>query len=251
MAPSISIREHIRWLPDPASEPTTTLVLTSAENRFVDIRILKPTHSPSTESKREDVLPLSHLDWAFAGTSTSVPQRGEDGKAFAHSTWKHWVSSKTRDVDGVSDEGDMFPLPEGRVLEKGRMSNPATGVVTEYEELWFDPPFRVVEDGKGDGEGERGNCCVVLQLQDDEHEARGVVVRVGQYVQGVLRVGEGFSLERWEWKGKGKDEGWQRLVRMGDLWLPCGPAMDDGRLKEEGEVKYGEYLWKVVELSYF
>lgn len=42
MAPSISIREHIRWLPERESEPTSTLVLTSPENRFVDIRILKP-----------------------------------------------------------------------------------------------------------------------------------------------------------------------------------------------------------------
>lgn len=43
MSPNISVRESIRWLPNEASEPTTTLVLTSAENRFVDIRILRPT----------------------------------------------------------------------------------------------------------------------------------------------------------------------------------------------------------------
>ncbi|KAK1815133.1 hypothetical protein LTR12_010472 [Friedmanniomyces endolithicus] len=247
MAPSISIREHVRTLPDPATEPTTTLVLTSAKNHFVDIRILKPTY-PETP-KEENVLPLSRLDWAFAGTSSSIPQRDKDGEAFAHSTWKHWVSSRTRDVSGVSDEGDMIPMPDGRTLEKGSNTDPETGVVSEYEELWWEAPVKIVESGEGGDEGT--NCCVVLRLQVDEHEARGLVVRVGQYVEGVLRVGESFSLERWEWKGNGKGEGWQRLVRMGDLWLPCGPAMDEKRLKEGGEVKYGEYVWEVIELDNF
>lgn len=40
MSPGISIREGIRWLPKPFSEPTRTVVLTSPENRFVDVRIL-------------------------------------------------------------------------------------------------------------------------------------------------------------------------------------------------------------------
>lgn len=47
MPHNISIRESIRWLPNDADEPTTTLVLTSAENRFVDIRILKETDNPT------------------------------------------------------------------------------------------------------------------------------------------------------------------------------------------------------------
>lgn len=37
---TISHRKFIRWLPDEASEPTSTLVLTSRDNRFVDIRVL-------------------------------------------------------------------------------------------------------------------------------------------------------------------------------------------------------------------
>jgi hypothetical protein len=37
---SISFRKFIRWLPEEASEPTSTLVLTSPEKRFVDLRVL-------------------------------------------------------------------------------------------------------------------------------------------------------------------------------------------------------------------
>lgn len=36
---TVSYRKFIRWLPDDASEPTSTIVLTSRENRFVDVRV--------------------------------------------------------------------------------------------------------------------------------------------------------------------------------------------------------------------
>lgn len=40
---SISIREFIKWLPDEASEPTSTIVVTSPGRRFVDIRANRPS----------------------------------------------------------------------------------------------------------------------------------------------------------------------------------------------------------------
>jgi hypothetical protein len=57
MAPSISIREYIRWLPDPSYESTQTLVLTSAENRFVDIRILKAQEPGEDEEVHDREFP--------------------------------------------------------------------------------------------------------------------------------------------------------------------------------------------------
>lgn len=51
----ISIREFIRWLPQEASEPTSTIVLTSPERRFVDIRVVRPESAteawPTKEGK--------------------------------------------------------------------------------------------------------------------------------------------------------------------------------------------------------
>lgn len=44
----ISVREYIRWLPDDASEPTSTVVLTTPQRRFVDLRIIKPLPDPAT-----------------------------------------------------------------------------------------------------------------------------------------------------------------------------------------------------------
>jgi hypothetical protein len=39
---SISVRKWIRWVPEEASEPTSTLVLTSPGRHFVDLRIYLP-----------------------------------------------------------------------------------------------------------------------------------------------------------------------------------------------------------------
>jgi hypothetical protein len=47
----ISIRESIRWLPDEASEPTSTIVLTTPNRRFVDLRILKSGLSASAKGE--------------------------------------------------------------------------------------------------------------------------------------------------------------------------------------------------------
>ncbi|KAK3708685.1 hypothetical protein LTR37_011407 [Vermiconidia calcicola] len=241
MSLSISVRKYIRWLPEPASEPTTTIVLTSPERRFVDIRILKSTDADPADERAQPVLHASRIDWAFAGFSSSELQTGADGSQFVHSTWKHWVSSRVADADGVVDEGDMFPQADGTTLEKGKMVNPATGRETEYEEVWEDPKPTTTTEGDGEKV-----MCAVLQLHDDAHQARGMVVRVGQFCQGVLRIGESMSLERWQWKSHG---GWKRQVRIGDQWLPCGVLLDGQRVRMGGEVKHGEFSWRVVELS--
>ena len=63
MAPSISMREWIRWLPAPESEPTNTLVLTSAQNYYVDIRVLRESPERETAAIRDSasILLLDHI----------------------------------------------------------------------------------------------------------------------------------------------------------------------------------------------
>ena len=257
MAPNISIRQYIRWLPDQPSEPTNTIVLTSAENRFVDVRILNPSTDSDAGGIHErkvatirltllelinlDVLPFSRLDWAFAGTSSTELKTEPNGKQLVHSKWRHWVDSRHAAAEAVNDEGDMIPQGDGTTLERGSMVNPAAEQMTPYEECWKDlEPIRIKDQAKG--------VCVALQLHDDANKARGMVVRVGQCCQGLIRVGEHLALERWVWSQK---DGWTRKFRMGDLWLPCGVALEEGHLRKGGEVAYGAYAWKVVELSEF
>ncbi|EME76932.1 uncharacterized protein MYCFIDRAFT_111364, partial [Pseudocercospora fijiensis CIRAD86] len=242
-----SKRQWIRWESDhhPPSqphEPTNTLVLTSPGSRFVDIRILNSGHSdPEIPQLARDaaILPSSHLDWAFAGTSTSeiLPTGG------TKSTWTHFVDSRHPDVSKVSDSALMFPQPNGQglTLESGSMLNVSTNQIEKYEEMWLEIPPRTTNKSNKTAENVE---VVVLELWDDEAGTRGMVVRVGSFCQGVVRRGEGFSVERWEWEEKG---GWRRVVRMGDLWMPCGVAMERGELVVGGKVRFGEDVWGIVE----
>ncbi|KAI1486128.1 hypothetical protein F5X96DRAFT_656655 [Biscogniauxia mediterranea] len=237
---SISIRESIRWLPDPASEPTSTVVLTSPGRRFVDIRILRP--EPGTAEASEDFLgevPPSGLDWAFAGYSQSE-MRGDGAR---HCVWRHFVDSRSAVADGVADEGDMFPRGDGRALETGRMVNPATGRETDYEEVWADVEPRSTAEGSSSSSKPLVRC-VVLELKNDERGERGMVVCLGGYCQGVVRKGDAFALERWRWV----DDGWKRLAYMGSLGLPCGEAMNETGLVVGNQVKCEEQVWNVVEV---
>ncbi|GAB7363595.1 hypothetical protein MBLNU230_g4166t1 [Neophaeotheca triangularis] len=251
MSASISCREHILWRPETEPhEPTDTLVLTAPSGRFVDTRVLKSAqYVPSPH----DRLSPHHLDWAFAGTSVSTTLSDNpdinNGGPYRFTRWTHTLDSRSQDTTDLSDAGNMFPDPsapsgEHRTLEIGAMVNPETGLMTEYEEVWrdFGPKAVVGEEG---GKVQ----CLVLHFEGGGEEGDGVcgvVVRVGGFCQGVVRVGEQFALERWEVQG---EEGrWVRKYRFGELWVPCAVvAREAQKVKEEGEVRYGDSIWKVVE----
>ncbi|OLN90027.1 hypothetical protein CCHL11_07207 [Colletotrichum chlorophyti] len=233
---SISFREHIRWIPDEASEPTSTIVLTSPQRRFVDLRILK---QPPTAEEQQTAHGTGRLEWGIAGTSSSSLRTDGQGGEVRHSRWEHWIDSRTTEPENAADEGDMYEQPGGLTLEKGRMVNPATGAETEYEELWRDvEPVAAA--------GAQGVECVVLSFEEGR-KARGSVVWLGRFCQGISRVGEEVTAERWEWR---EDEGWKRTVRIGDGQLPCEVLLKTGaRLSVGAHVKHGDSVWDVVESS--
>ncbi|KAI0969255.1 hypothetical protein F4678DRAFT_439870 [Xylaria arbuscula] len=231
---SLSVRDSIRWLPDPnASEPTYTAVLTSPERRFVDIRIVK---EPITGELG------TTIDWAFAGFSSSETRDG-----VRHCTWRHVVDSRTRTPEEVVDEGDVFPLDNGRTLETGRMVNPATGQLTNYEEVWDDLDVEAIPEESAQ---QPRAYCVVLELEDEEREERGMVVYLGRHCQGVVRVGPRFAAEMWTWDTAA---GWQRKFRVGDLSIPGPEHIQGNPLSEtEQEIRLEDTFsqWKVVETNY-
>lgn len=237
----ISIREHIRWLPDPPSEPTLTVVLTSPERRFVDIRVLR-----DAQPLLDGTHPHSALDWAIAGTSSSIPKITTDGEQFSHSRWTHWIDSRTADVANAADEGDNFTQPDGSILEKGRMIYPPTGRETDYEEVWRSEPAQTVPSPFGDASGA---VCVVLRLGEDDDASqtrRGMVVRLGHYCQAIVRKGDSardVTAERWAWDGE-----WARKVKIGTAGTPTDFAIHFGHEATVGdEVKVGGDVWTVVE----
>ncbi|KAF1942781.1 hypothetical protein EJ02DRAFT_375208 [Clathrospora elynae] len=276
---NISIREYIYFLPYPLPpgtpipystglptknplnlpthqfEPTSTLVLTSPNKTFVDIRLYKPFDVGAAAHPLPNQAEPQRLEWAFSGTSSSrpttitLPQHGKSAKKLkeerwanvSHATWTHWLDSRYAVGTLVFpvDEGDLYPIAPGLTLEVGSAYHPALGAVKTHEEMWRDVDA-VATNKTG------SMMCVVLRVQADAAGVRGVVVRVGQYCQGIVMMGESTTVERWEWV-KGED-GWKRTARVGGLFLPCGVTFRAEVLVVGGVVKYHDYEWVVEEV---
>lgn len=176
---------------------------------------------------------MGQLDWAIAGTSSSWPVG--DGPV-THGQWKHWIDNRTTQTDDLADEGDNYPQEDGTTLEKGTMMNPATGKVTEYEELW-----RTIEPRPVDSNGVRS---VVLQLEREK--TKGQVTLLGHLCQGLLRKGDQITAERWEWA---EANSWQRTVVVGDDELPCARILGETSpmLHVGAIITVGDDTWKVIE----
>ncbi|KJR81915.1 uncharacterized protein SPSK_03571 [Sporothrix schenckii 1099-18] len=268
---SISLRQSIAWLPARPSEPTSTVVLTSPQRRFVDVRILLPpgsrpsmvdgSFSPSAAGTATGTAAATsslELDWALAGTSSSTPVAGTNGTV-SDGVWRHWVDSRYDDADAQVDAGRNAEQADGSVLETGSMENPATGVVAAYEEVWrdIDPVSPLPE---------RPPRCVVLQMHDPETNDRGVVELLGQFCQGIARTAhDGVTVERWQWRptqeggaapqvitglGGSQEPTWQLLFRHGSGLLPCVAAIAGAGTLTDGEtVVSGNRTWTVVEAA--
>lgn len=189
---------------------------------------------------RSDHVPLEQLDWAIAGSSSSVPTP-ERGPNTTHSQWKHWIDSRTLDVENATDEGYMSPLGKERTLEQGRMVNPETGAETDYEEIWVD------EEPKG-VPSDKGKQIVVLDFQGNGEAERGRVVKLGRLCQGLLRVGDTITAERWEWQeGKGW---WRSKVIGGGTSLPCNSVLEDWDGSENTTMELEGRTWTVIEAGH-
>ncbi|KAI0165903.1 hypothetical protein GGR57DRAFT_512872 [Xylariaceae sp. FL1272] len=233
----ISVRQWIRWLPEAgqAPEPTSTLVLTSPTRRFVDIRVLK--NGSEDKGQNTETLSGQQLDWAFAGISSSRV----NSENVKWSKWVHTVDSRTQNPETVVDEGTILPQDDGHTLESGRMINPSTGKLTDYEELWVDEEVEGIPDSSVSSRPTAR--CVVYELKGNERGEGGMVVFLGRYCQGIVRIGDRLAVERWQWTGE-----WRQTCGFGDLWMPCAEAMTSEAsigttIEREGRI------WTVVEAS--
>lgn len=143
---------------------------------------------------------MSKLDWAFSGTSTTTPAEYEAGEFEkpAHTAWSHWIDSGT--MDEVNDEGDMYLQLDGTVLEKGVNTDGST-----YEELWEELDAQIT--GK-----DRSRVSYVLRADEPSKEMRGILIRVGEWIQGTLKVGAQMTVVRWQWSAE--DVSWDSVSEM-------------------------------------
>jgi hypothetical protein len=260
---NISVREYIYFMPHPiptgtpipystglpdnnplnlplnGSEPTSTLVLTSPSSTFIDLRLLKPLspdESPLPNVASNQYSIVRRLEWGFAGTSSSSPSSND--LVASHSVWTHWVDSRFAVGSNhiPADEGDMYAIDDEFTLEHGAGPNPFTGNMHSYEEMWRDVPIKACYPATI-------KFCAVLRLQSDS--VRGLVIRLGQYCQGLVQHGEEVSIERWEFVLRVDENGhtaggdWTRVARVGTAFLPCLLACRDLREESLGTVIKG------------
>ncbi|KIW03957.1 uncharacterized protein PV09_04793 [Verruconis gallopava] len=270
---SISHRYSIRWLPDEASEPTSTLVLTSGTGYYTDIRIrhgtggAPPSCLPASEDRmlrprRGEIHQLTSyelvsdaaLDWAFAGRSSSTA--GSPRKC----TWDHWVDSRTSLLDEtpVADSGWMHPQEDGKSLEKGSMVNPETGRETDYEEVWEDVALAYPANLEYD------RYVLTLDSGEDGVERsreRGVAVQLGAWFQTIQRrdwfdedgmARTDLAVSRWKWDEEcGR---WNIVVGAGNKTsIPpyvIEKAMREAKVRDSGDiVDINSQTWLCRELS--
>ncbi|KAF8603240.1 SIR2-domain-containing protein [Ceratobasidium sp. AG-I] len=196
-----SIRVSLAWesAPTPIPDEESVLVLTAPTGEYVDIRIkLSPSTSsdPASDAATTAALsstptndprtvpPGSKLSWGFAG----VASRTEDGKG---GRWSRIVDSRTAVLDpaGEADEGQEVVLPNGDTKEWGVMDG------KRYVEIW-----RSLDVGS------KPEIWVA-----NKEGGGGMVVRVGDWVQGVARNGEEVGAFRAHFR----EGGWKDVFRLG------------------------------------
>lgn len=133
-----------------------------------------------------------------------------------------------------------------QALEHGAAPNPQTGVMQSHEEMWTDCTIKACAP-------QTTVFNIVLRISVPEYKVRGVVVRLGQFCQGIVMQGDAVTVERWEFlEGKHKvDAGsqgeWKRTVRIGDMFLPCAVTFKEDACELGGTVAYGQHVWTVEE----
>ena len=203
-------------------------------------------------------LESGQLDWAFAGKSQRTlilqPDTPTDGsKVNARGVWHHWVDSRVPNQDAalVKDEGDLYAGSGHVEIEKGEMINPAIGALQRYEEAWEE--LRNMEKAP----------WIVLQtvtLENSSHEesrsqnVRGIILRVGDFCQGILRTEINVVVQRWMLDKVLKK--WQLLFNVGPENSACHKmcykilfGCDEDNLDAGAEFEEDKFKWRVLESS--
>jgi hypothetical protein len=255
-------------------EDTDTLVLTSTNSGFIDIRF---------PLQRELGKPIASDPsfWAFSGTSstTFIEKNGIEMPYSAHCVWKHDIDTKG---PGITDEGDMFVLANGDSMEVGLMQNPNNGKVEMYKEYWTSPAAESTSPLMP---------CVVARIKETPAEPQtpadatqtgsgGLIIRIGGYCQGIMRQlpaegdgqsgqGEAILVERWTTTSVAAQDNGSSTTAAGEqiqtatasAWvqdwrsntpsdtgvtIPCRWAVDDDR-KLGDEIMVKGKTWTIVE----
>lgn len=236
--PLVEIRRGLSLGYDAPKEESSVVALTVPSGRYVDIRfkVFNTTNDAgSGSSVKEDA--HGFPGYATAGMSfTHMPQGTETCPAYEstiHVQWEHSIdSSRTFDTDGA----DMYLLSNGDTMEIGFMM--LRGEWKMFKEYWINgaseptPPYVAME---------------LVPTKGEEGE-KGMVIKIGNYCQGILQNSSELWVERWHTESNNEWKLDSRSTSSQDTVLPCQWLIAEVRKLGES-LELGGRLWKVVETS--
>ncbi|ODV69099.1 hypothetical protein HYPBUDRAFT_152283 [Hyphopichia burtonii NRRL Y-1933] len=230
---SFSRRVSLQWIPEQVDpeESTSTYVITSPNDEFVDIRIYS-TKYPYTKEKQEAFDKV--FQWGITGVEE--PIEGTSRVNFKHevSTTEVIESIRTgkllEECRGEPDVGDFSNIEgsEDR-RETGSMVNFETGRKTDYIEIWrsLDPinhtPHKEVREPK-----ETTDIPKVLVMEVNQVGFQGKLVRLGNWVQALVlnRSTKEIHIIRYHFDTLLKN--WDRLIQYAGIDFPTDFAGNVG-----------------------
>lgn len=232
--PTLATRSGISWGIDAPSEDSSVLVTGTPSGHYIDIRFA--LSGPSTQD------PF----WAFSGQSTysslSVPSAGDSQANGTSAGWAEVIRGEwAHPIDSMgnfsgTDKADVITLASGDQVEFGLLAHPDTGLPSLFKEYWTRPADYAPED---DDVWARAGY-------ESEGEVKGVMIRVGKFVQGIIQLSDNEVLVgRWklgttEWQMDEKSDPRANVAFDVD-WLVSKDRSE--------EVQIDGRSWKIVEES--
>lgn len=250
----LSKRISIQWLSEQAGELTDTLVISTPKCFSTDVRIFKE-HYPYEKGNDLDLDAMDKI-FEFVSMGTEIDIEGTNQVQFPSEVNLQEIVQAIKTGKSVEeckappDIGTFWPIEgsEDR-KETGSMVNPATGVCTDYVEVWrsLNPaettPDEEVRENHWKNKKEDTEVGVyTYNAQEDNH--RGRLIRLGNWVQAVFYAytngkHELSVLRAYYDESSGQ---WQYLIRYGPYDFP-----DLGTLFDKESIDFGGVLWTRVE----
>lgn len=242
---TLSTRVSIQWPPDLAEEATKTMVFTTPENHFVDIRIFKQYYQQPSANLPFD----SVFEWCLSGVEepiegTSKIQFHQEINSIA--MVKAIKYNKPLEF-GLPDIGEFSSIENSQDRrEVGQMENPATGTVQDYIEIWrsLDPvknsPIAEAPEVEQDG-------YTLFTLIVDNDDYQGKLIRLGNWVQGLLFDKTSLTQPIHVIQSYQDGNQWTNTISYGSIEL--FPIVFDGAINDTIPTTNSKVVWKCIEVS--
>ncbi|RPA73149.1 hypothetical protein BJ508DRAFT_314089 [Ascobolus immersus RN42] len=268
--------------PDSPERRISAVRLTSSKHHFIDIRI-----RPHPEAKvfwQKPLNPDLRCLSPFAKYENPELVRCSVGRiaTFKNPDWhtRREFSIDTKPIDGAETderatikacEDDwsyeetiwLRPGPHGEVRKPirekwmGMSSAWNQTVVLSLVEVLPGKPTKSSKGRRSKADTRNVDC----------QDARGMVIRIGHYIQAAMIVNGRLTVERWSFsplKGQGRFGGrgayeWQQILRMGQDKLPCKIVMGGSKRNTADSTTWeppvtvghehqeGRFVWRVIE----